>query len=816
MRAKSLVLSAGAASLLLTTAPAPAQTTAQGGGLEEVLVTARKRQESILTVPVVEAVVSRETLEQYQVSDLTDLGTLAPGLLLGLSSLEVGTQISVRGVGTTSLDPGIDQSISLNLDGLQVTQGSAYSVGVFDMEQVEILKGPQALFFGKNNPGGVVAIRTADPGDQFEIIGRVGREFEGDEWLGEAIISGPVSDTLGLRLATRYSHFGGFFENTAVANSALGAAQPPEDFGKSRSLFVRGTAVFEPTEQFSARLKLNYTRDRQDGGAGYQLVSCPDGLDNYAGIPFYSPNEDCRRNRQLNIVDMDPAAYGWLKNDGKAFTNITQKFGTLELNYDFVPELTLTSVTGYYDLETDVLQNGTLAGNTGPALVADKLFKRQEATQELRLTSDFSGPLNFTLGGFYQDGEITNDIELAGNTILGLPPRLAVGTHDVDIESYSIFGQLRYRPVPVIELAAGARWTHEERTDRPETVDLFGLMTGTPGAVVFPDLPKLSSSNWSPEFTITYLPTEHLTFFGSFKQGYKSGSYNLIVPTNPGEDNSFGDEKVRGGEIGTKARLAERQIFTNLAFYYYKYKGLQVGVNETAANGLPVIRTVNAGSAKVYGVDFDLVYAPAAVSGLNVRAAVSWNKARFTKFVDAPCYGGQTIAEGCNLVPNLSGAPNSFDPDTGEPLFTATDLSGVPLTRAPKWQANLGFDYDIPLANNRTVNVGMNGQYSSKYLTNLGDRDDFYQDDFFKLNASVALSGANDAWEVALIGNNVTNKLTTGACTNLNYPGGQVIPGSITGGVAKGPAGSDELVCTIDRGREVWLRLTVKPGAFAR
>src|SRR5690606_3158748 len=125
---------------------------------------------------------------------------------------------------------------------------------------------------------------------------------------------------------------------------------------------------------------------------------------------------------------------------------------------------------------------------------------------------------------------------------------------------------------------------------------------------------------------------------------------------------------------------------------------------------------------------------------------------RFDKFVGAPCYGGQSIVEGCNLVPNLSGEPGSFDPETGDPLFTATDLSDVPLTRAPKWQANLGFDYEVPVANNWTANFGLSGQYSSKYLTNLGDRPDFYQDEFFKLNASVALSGVNGAWEVALIG----------------------------------------------------------------
>src|SRR5262249_53569969 len=153
----------------------------------EIIVTARKRQESVLKVPVIQTVLTREQLERTQVSDLYDVASLTPGVILGLATLEVGTQVSIRGVGTTATDPGIDQSIALNIDGLQLSQGSAYSVGVFDMAQIEVLKGPQSLFYGKNSPGGVITIRTADPGDQLEVIGRAGYEFEGREWRADAI-----------------------------------------------------------------------------------------------------------------------------------------------------------------------------------------------------------------------------------------------------------------------------------------------------------------------------------------------------------------------------------------------------------------------------------------------------------------------------------------------------------------------------------------------------------------------------------------------------------------------------------------------------
>src|SRR5690606_10265777 len=125
--------------------------------------------------------------------------------------------VSIRGIGTTSLDPGIDQSVSLNIDGMQFTQGSAYSIGMFDMAQVEVLKGPQALFFGKNSPGGVVSIRTADPGDELEVMGSVGYEVKARTMRTEAVLSGPITDSLGLRLAGAYSSTDGYFKNNATA-----------------------------------------------------------------------------------------------------------------------------------------------------------------------------------------------------------------------------------------------------------------------------------------------------------------------------------------------------------------------------------------------------------------------------------------------------------------------------------------------------------------------------------------------------------------------------------------------------------------------
>src|SRR5580693_9064872 len=209
-----------------TTAAAQA---GSGSELEEITVTARKRTESILNVPVDVQALPASQLQTFQVTELTDLPTLVPGLNFGTSLLSIGTLISIRGIGTASQDPGVDQSVALNIDGLSLGNGLALNMGLFDIGSVEVLKGPQALFFGKESPGGVISLNTADPTDQLEMTVRAGYEFESVQPRAEFVVSGPVTDTLKLRLATMYDQQEGYFENEAVAGPGTGALDPRYD-----------------------------------------------------------------------------------------------------------------------------------------------------------------------------------------------------------------------------------------------------------------------------------------------------------------------------------------------------------------------------------------------------------------------------------------------------------------------------------------------------------------------------------------------------------------------------------------------------------
>ncbi|MBV1687364.1 TonB-dependent receptor [Novosphingobium sp. G106] len=832
--------------------PPPAQENRAYVDNGDIIVTARKRQESILKVPVVVSVVSNEKIESTGLTNVTELPKLVPGLVIAGNLLSIGPQVTIRGVGTSSFDPGVDQSVSLNIDGLSLGQGLAFGAAMFDVGQVEVLKGPQALFYGKGSPGGVISLRTADPTDQVELIARGSYEFVAREYRGELIASGPVTDTLGVRLAALYSEGDGYFINDAVPIPGTGGLAPTHSRNpQPRNFVLRGTFLFKPTDDFSARLKVNHSYDHQENAELKQLSNCLEPGQSFTlgsglvpGIPpapnFLTPidpirmigNDNCKFDRHAPQVYLDPAAFPGVPNGGTPYLQNMQNFGTLELNYDVRPDLSLTSTTAYYDLKSSSLVNPTLSVASAPFFAVTNRFRRREFTEELRLNSDFSGPLNFTLGAFYEDGLLKDRVHFIRNTKYGfLSPQIfgaSLGLpyfdllnddreSTINIKTYSAFGQLRYKITDQLELAGGVRYADERRD--LSVIDYHANVTNTPGVPEVRDLtPTLPvtdnhSKTWSPEATITYTPNDDLTIFASYKKGYKSGSFSVAVPATAGQDKHFGDEKVRGFEVGLKSRLLDRSLLANLAFYDYIYDGLQVGVIEGFVNGSPVINTRNSGEAKTYGVDFDVRYMPRAVEGLTLTASVNWNSAHYKVLDTLGCYPNQTISQGCNTTPVatlLNGVPTT--------RFLTQNLNGAQMIRAPEWAANFGFDYEVPVGSGMKLQFSNNNQYSSKYPSYLAlnrPNQDNFQGAYIKFDASITLKAANDRWEIALLGKNLSDKLTASNCSASSVAGGGVLGGDASGfATQQGTAGWAEALCFPDGpGRSIALRFTFRPFA---
>lgn len=780
---------------------APASSASDSQPLQAVIITAQKRKQTFLDAPVIATVLTQQSLEQSKIESLKALASQVPSLLLGDSINSTGTQLSLRGVGTMALNATMDQSVLLDVDGVPLSQSLAYSMALFDVAELQVYEGPQALFFGKNSTAGVISLESADPTDKVERVVNVAYETNAQEKQFDLILSGPLSDTLKLRLAARYDTQEGYFHNHAVAIPDTGTVTPTySNFAPSQTFIVRGTALYQPTDRLTARVKLSYSDNRTQAGSPLEVAYCPDGTSPLPPINInFLAGEPCQLSRNIYVPWFDPAAFpGGMLNGGAPFASTTVGLGSLDLRYQLAPNLTLTSVTGYYGNNFEMLQTGSTS-STVQVISAINHFQNRQFTQELRLASaDAERPLNYLVGAFFNHGDMLNDIFVGGNVLLGLPPSVQHPVFTVDNLSYSLFGQLIWDITSQWQISGGARWTHE---DRSLTEVNQGPLQGPIGVVAVAD-PTLSSSNVSPQVTVLYKPTKELSAYATFKTGNKSGSFNALsfVPANQSTD--FHDERARGGELGLKALTDGGRLRAEMAYYYYRYLGLQVGalVTPSAQFGPPVPfeQTVNAASAIVKGVDFDVSYAPAILSGLTLSGAVNYNSARYSSFPNAPCGNGQTIGEGCNQLLN---------PVTG--LYTAQDLAGRPLVRAPDWSASFGLSRATPLPDDMVLDVGVDGNYVSEYSTVVPDLPGFVQKGYVKIDASISLSGHDDAWEAALIGRNLNNRITTAWCANAGLRN-SIFGGQVAGGTTSGPVGRDDATCDAERGREVWGRVTLR------
>jgi len=274
-----------------------------------------------------------------------------------------------------------------------------------------------------------------------------------------------------------------------------------------------------------------------------------------------------------------------------------------------------------------------------------------------------------------------------------------------------------------------------------------------------------------------------LTFFGSFKHGFLSGGFNssstLFIGT---PDIGYDPETIKGFEVGVKALLVDETLGVNFAAYTYKLAGLQVTNFQNATSSIH-----NAAAASIKGMEGDFNY-KTMIDGLALHGAAAYNQAKYTSFPNAPCFNGQTPALGCTLS-----VANGF----------VQNLGGRPLPRAPKWNLSGGVNFDSYLPGDFKLGLSADVMHSSSFLTDTTDNSQGREPTYTLLNAAVHLSHGNDGWELAFIGNNLTDKHLFFATNNAPFTG-------TTGGTVPGVLGDFD--ATVSRGRELWIRASYKFG----
>ena len=706
--------------------------------------------------------------------------------------------ISLRGIGSAVTTPSVDQQVSINIDNVQMSQSNSLALGLYDLARVEVLKGPQALFFGKNSPGGVLSLVSADPGDHVEWRLRTGYETEAERKSVEGMFSTPLTDTLGLRLVGSFADQDGWFRNVAhEMPGGLGATVKTAI--KLKEYFTRGTLVFKaPNGKFDANLKVSYGNQESQSGIQQQVYTCPLGVPQN-GLPGAGEANACTFGRNIVQPDFSAAATATLPSfyrDGQPYSEVRQFLTALTMNVGLTPQLTLTSVSGYNDAHSQYTNN--YSGGQQEIIVAGGLTTLEQFTQELRLTSAFDSPVNFVVGGFYQDAKLGEDSPntlgaslmgfLTGNPNAG-PALFVYDSFLQYTDAYSAFGQLIWKLSPQWELTGGARYSHETKSETGER--LPSAISGFAKAPFVFVPSEVSFDNVSPEVTLSYRPMESLTLYGAYRQGFTSGGFNLSplsYSTTAPNSNDFKQATVEGGEAGAKGTLADRQVRFELTLYNYTYQNLQLATYDTNKNTVAIL---NAGKARVRGAEFSAQAGPNQLPGLILRTDVAYNDAEYLSYPNAGCFTGQTQAEGCN-VGIVAGVAN------------AQSLSGHRMERAPEWTVNFGGTYEHALSNGMSLRFSADEYYTSGYMAEVEQDPGSLQDSTWKLNAGIVLSGRDGGWELALIGKNLTNELR--AISSYGTP----FTGFGTG--TTGPSLRADLMGTVSDPRTVLVQLTLRGG----
>jgi len=792
--------------------------------VEEIVVTARKRDETDIAVPVSLTAMSSKQIERQAVTNLADIAQHIPSLSVQSNTSVGGGSITLRGIGTNAGVAGsLDQSVTIDIDGAPLARGNAIRVGQYDLAEIQVLKGPQALFFGKDSPAGVIAFRSKDPTNQFDAMGKLSYEPYANERYLEGAVSGPLTSSLKARVFVHLSETDGEKDN--LANLALGAntilpgAVTPitrTNAWANREAFVRGTLIFEPNDRFKARLTTSYDQLTGEGTQNFpELAYCPQGRPQTTtvaafllGSSPFAPNfaspqlgalanalaiDDCHLNGKIYAGGLNPAlltAPNVFSKDPEGYNKNSISISTAELTYRLSPQLQLTSVTTFARLVDKDTDNFTWEPATIALLDYNNYSLQSQLTEELRLATQFNSPLNFMIGGFYENAHFNT---YSGNVAIA-PYRYMF--YHIPNQVYSGFVQAMWNVTPTLEVAAGVRQTQERKN---LDMTLLGVLQPVAN-------PKASFNDTSPEATVTWRPSSTMTAYVAYKSGFKSGGYANTdtapnpapLPTSPLSNFLFQPEKARGFEVGLKTALFDRTLRLDATVYDYKYTNLQVS-NYTVNNGIPVQEVLNAASAQQTGVELDATYNPP-VPGLQLTAMVNYNDSHYLHFI-SPCFSGQAIVEGCSLLLN---------PNTNQ--YTSQDLSGRNLPNAPLWVGSVGFTYGRDIGGNLRLEFGSDATFKSAYNASSLLSPGGEQASSAMFNAQLRLINEKHGWEVGIFGKNLANVYRSNDAGEVPLTGNSGLTGTVNGGVNA----RADLEALTNPGREVFIQFTIHPSVWLK
>lgn len=723
-RSASAVLLGGAVTLACSAA-AQAQDTRRGSSaamLEEVVVTARKRAEESQDVPLAVSAFGAEQIEALKVRDLTNLSVGMPNVALDDVGTTRGTaNFSIRGLGINSSIPGIDPTVGLIVDGVYLGINNGVLFDTFDLESIEVLRGPQGTLFGRNVTGGAVLLNTKKPGDEFELTLRAAAD-QGDEGglnsylMGS--VGGPVTDWMAAKLTAYYNDDQGWLENNLNG----------EDLGAIEQTMVRPVVTLTPNDSMELTLRYEYSETDGDG----PVAQCHT---NGSGVPCAYTDLD----RKEFEVDLDE----------KGSQDNETNFFTAELNWDVAfGDGTITNIFGWRDYEGSSVSD--IDAQPVWLFHAPAWLETEQYSNELRYNGLFADRANVTVGAYW----FTNDIDYHERRLLGgfltggvAPVAQFDGGGKLRVDSWTVFGQVDYDLTDEWTLTAGINYSEEDK--EADIVSLSFNTTAVGCNVVLADdcpFDFQDEDSWdsvSPKLGFTYNYADDARIYGHWSRGFRSGGYNMRNTSFDPADTPgpFDQEQVDSYELGYKSEFGRGKL--NAAVFYNQVDDMQRELNLPGPIGvIQLIR--NTAEASILGVEVDGTFA--LTDNLIALASVGWLDAEYDKvLVDL----------------NGDGAIDSGDKD-------------LELPRAAELTYSVGLTHDLDFGDMGYLVSRINYAYrdESAYTdNNLG-----YIDEQDILDIGFDFYSAGGHWVFSLYGRNLLDTVKQGGDTQLPSVFGGVFP----------------------------------------
>ena len=747
------ILAGASAVAILTTAPV---TFAQSV-LEEVIVTATKRETTVQDIPLSIEVVTGDVLENRGITNLEELATIVPNLEVGDGLLTTG--VAIRGVGSQP-ERSIEQSVGMFIDGLYMPRSRSYRAPFLDVERVEVLRGPQAVIFGLNATAGAVSVvsKKHRPGDAFEAGLMVDSEVEYGGSSMTGIIGGSPTDTLGLRLVVRHTNRDGYFINDFDGS----------EHHDKEEIIVRGTAVWEPTSEFSITVKGEYGSFETDGSVGEQYG--PIGINQLVafGFPAAYVTDDLQLNHSHNadnslipLMVNNTGAGGSPVTGNLSGPGVAQEYINLSIKADWeVMNHTLTGLFGHVESDWDLYTDLDLTAI--PILDSGIYEPFEQDSVEIRLTSPGDQTLDYILGFYYHNNDVFNAqpniYEPTFGTAFGAygfeysyPGTL----QSTDEELWSIFGTATYNINDQFRITGGVRYVDTQKkhvregvcapvnggiADFSPAADLtaFEAVVGV-GSFFCPNFrgfrDTMNFDDWLPEVSAQYDFNDDIMFFIKYGQSAKSGGFAFGTVLNANADGSpqiqYEDEQAETIEAGFKANLLDGAANLNFTFYHTEFDNLQVNSFDpvTAAASIQ-----NAAKSTSLGIEIDGVWQ--VNEWLQLFGSFASLDNEFEQFSNAPC----------PISDQLAGVP------------APCDATGSPLPFAPDYSGNVGFDASYPISGNLNFVAGMQVGFKGDYIVDAGLERSIDQDSYATVGANVGIEANDGRWSISVIGRNLTDE----------------------------------------------------------